>query len=356
MSALFERLLARSQPLDSLSEAERSRLLQHAVHLNIASGQTILRKTDGDRHMTWLVVGRVEVRRSFFERETHDAGTDATIQPLESWLSEASQLIAGDDCEVVQLEREAVEKALSQVGGAGRGYSVETLHETDLSEEYLISDAQVDVDWMSRFLQSGLTQHLPASVIQKLLARFEQIEIQRGDRVLRRGSQADGLYVLVRGMAVVHTDPDGPFKGDDIELIPGDYCGEEALVAETLRNASVSMESDGIVARLSLQDFDALIRPHLVRVASVVDAREWINKGGELFDVRTGLEARAQPLPGARQLPVTHLRSQLGNLDRNSHYLVGPEGDRRAELAVFLLCQAGLAAHIMPNAALAEVA
>jgi CRP-like cAMP-binding protein len=43
------------------------------------------------------------------------------------------------------------------------------------------------------------------------------------------------------------------------ELKEGDAFGEEALVADTVRNATVVMKTDGMLLRLSKQDFNELL-------------------------------------------------------------------------------------------------
>lgn len=340
-------------PLESLTASERRELLGEALHLKVAQGQTVMRRGDTSR-LTWLLSGEVEVRRSFFEREIVSATSateDAVRRPLERLLEEASQLVALADCELLQLEREAVDTALAS---STRGdYGVETLAESDLSEGYLISDAAVEVDWMARLLQSPLTQQLPARAIQQLLTRFTPREAVKGEFVVRRGTRADGLYVLVRGMAVVRTDREGPFGGREVELMPGDYFGEEALVADTLRNADVVMESDGVVAVLAPEDFDDLLRPSVLRRLDAAEARAWRAEGAILLDVRHPLEVRSQPLgEDARNLPVSSLRAALGRLERGRRYLVTPAGDCRAELALLLLQQAGFEAVLLPDTAL----
>ena len=49
------------------------------------------------------------------------------------------------------------------------------------------------------------------------------------------------------------------------ELKAGDAFGEEALIVEGVRNATVTMKSDGVLLRLNKEDFIELLREPLLR-------------------------------------------------------------------------------------------
>jgi CRP-like cAMP-binding protein len=336
-------LLARSHPLQQLDAPQLDELLRGCKPRTHARGQTLLRRSEASPAVyTYLIAGRAELRRSFFDRVTLDAGDGEALQPLEMLLpAEGGQIVAQEECQTLQLSRDRLDRALAANSSAD--FSVAMLSDSDLSEEFLVSDGAVEVDWMSRFLQSPLANHLPAMVIQQLLACLQSRDVARGETIVRRGEPGEALYLLTRGVALVHTDPEGAFGGRDFSLIPGDYFGEESLVAETVRNATVVMEADGTVAQLDRNAFDELIRPHLIPQLAV-DAVA----GGELLlDVRFPVEFRRRAREGSRNLPISVLRASLQELSAERRILVTPEGGRRSELAVFLLRQAGFDAWLL---------
>ena len=59
----------------------------------------------------------------------------------------------------------------------------------------------------------------------------------------------------------------------------GDGFGEEALVSDTPRNASVTMRSSGVLMRLDKESFIELIRDPLINRISFQDARRMIDEG-----------------------------------------------------------------------------
>lgn len=337
-------LLARCYPLTQLEATQFDELLRGCTPRSHARGQTLLRKSDSSSIVfTYLVHGSAELRRTFFDRAPLATGEGETLQPLEQLLpADGGQIVALDDCRTVQISRDLLDRALAANSSAD--FSVAMLNDSDLSPEFLVSDGAVDVDWMSRFLQSPLANHLPAVAIQQLLACLQSRDVARGEAIVRRGEPGDALYLLTRGMALVHTEVDGAFGGRDFSLIPGDYFGEESLVAETVRNATVVMEVDGCVARLDRSAFDELIRPHLIPLLAESD----INGSEQLIDVRFPVEFRRRTGDGVRNIPISMLRASLHQLTAGQRLLVTPEGGRRSELAVFLLRQAGFDAWLLP--------
>ena len=337
--ARFLPLLGRCDPLQQLEAVQ----LDDSKPRSHARGQTLLRKSDVTATtFTYLLEGVAELRRTFFDRVTLTAGEGDALQPLESLLpADGGQVVALEECRTAQLSRDQIDRALAT--NSSTDFSVAMLGDSDLTEEFLVSDGAVEVDWMSRFLQSPLANHLPAMVIQQLLACLQSREVAAGEVIVRRGEPGDALYLLTRGVALVHTDPDGAFGGRDFSLIPGDYFGEESLVAETVRNATVVMESDGSIARLDRSAFDELIRPHLIPALSERD----ISGREQLVDVRFPVEFRRRARDGSRNLPISVLRASLQELPSDQRLVVTPEGGRRSELAVFLLRQAGFDAWLM---------
>ncbi len=342
-SPLNLKLLGRCIPLLQLEPLQMDEVVRGVQARRWARGQSVLRKADAlPSHFTYLVEGKAELRRTFFDRVTLETGEGEALQPLEMLLPpDGGQVVALDECATVQISRDQLDRALAAASSSD--FSVAMLNDSDLTEEFLVSDGAVEVDWMSRFLQSPLANHLPAMVIQQLLACLQSRDVARGEVVVKRGEPGDALYLLTRGVALVHTDPDGAFGGRDFSLIPGDYFGEESLVAETVRNASVVMEADGCIARLDRSAFDELIRPHLIPPL----AESQMAGGEQLIDVRFPVEYRRRCREGSRNVPISMLRASLQKLPVGERLLVTPEGGRRSELAVFLLRQAGFDAWLL---------
>ncbi len=345
--------LVRCYPFHQLESQELMSLKTKIETREFKRGQTLLRRGAAlPDKWSYLVSGSAELRRSFFDRQNLQAGTDPALQALDYLLlGEGGQIVALEDCVIARVSRDILDRSLA--ANTSSDYSVAALHEVDLTTDYLVSDSAVSVDWMSRFLQSPLAQNLPASSIQQVLARFAHRDTGRGEIIIRKGEVGDAIYVLTRGVATVCTDEHSAAGGREIALIAGDYFGEESLVADTLRNATVTMEADGAVARLDREMFDQFIRPHLVREADDALMERCLtaetDKALAIIDVRFPIEYRHDALPTSTNIPIPLLRSRLALLDKTRTHLVTRHGGRRSELAVFLLRQAGIDAYLMAD-------
>ena len=86
---------------------------------------------------------------------------------------------------------------------------------------------------------------------RKFLAlRADEVDVQSGTLVCRKGESANELYVIEQGTAKVVRD-------DQYldELGPGDFFGEMGLMADTRRNATVTATSPVKVVVMTAQAF-----------------------------------------------------------------------------------------------------
>jgi len=252
------------------------------------------------------------------------------------------------DALVLTLKRDAIDRLIAS---ADEG-SVDAVMVSDAEErlEEARFDDEYSEDWMARLLDSPLMSHLSATNIQRCFIELERVPMRAGEDVVQAGTPGDYFYILLEGEARVITEQSGPYRGQRFDLVPGDYFGEEALVADTIRNATVRMTSDGVVGRLDRAQFDAIFKSSLVQTIDLAKAQRFLASAGiahEIVDVRFPPEYKHGHVEGAVNVPVVVLRKRLRELDRNRTWLVTPEGGRRSELAVYLLRQAGLNAYLL---------
>jgi CRP-like cAMP-binding protein len=102
----------------------------------------------------------------------------------------------------------------------------------------------------------------------------------------------------------------------------GDTFGEEALIAEAKRNATVAMMTDGVLMRLNKQDFRELMNEPLLQWVSFDQAREIVSKGGKWLDVRLPSEHQNLSIEDSLNIPLYFIRLKISTLDRNKPYVV----------------------------------
>lgn len=166
-----------------------------------------------------------------------------------------------------------------------------------------------------------------------------------GEDVVVEGQQGDYFYVIESGQAEVVR------RGSPVaRLGAGASFGEEALLQEVPRNATVRMVTDGRLLRLAKTQFDRFLGAELVSVLAAAEAERMIRGGHvEVVDCRTEAEWELWRLPRARLIPLEELRDRMRGLDAAREYLVYCRTGRRARAASFLMRQAGLKAHALEN-------
>jgi rhodanese-related sulfurtransferase len=209
-------------------------------------------------------------------------------------------------------------------------------------------DAGFAADWRTmtgifdvRKLTQGTFANMPAAHIESLLTSFGRQSVKSGEVVVRQNGPGDYYYVIERGRAVVTREVGGACI-ELADLKAGDTFGEEALIAETCRNATVTMKTDGELLRLNGADFVRLLREPLLKQLDAQEATRRVAAGGLWLDVRFPVEYRQDGLPGAMNIPLNELRDALPSLRNDREYVVYCQTGRRSSAAAFLLSQRGL--------------
>ena len=92
------------------------------------------------------------------------------------------------------------------------------------------------------------------------------------------------------------------------ELVVGDTFGEEALILEEKRNATISMQTDGNLMRLGKKDFKTLLSEPMLNQLAHDEADKIIANGGQWLDVRLPSEFKVFHYDGAVNVPLYLLR------------------------------------------------
>jgi CRP-like cAMP-binding protein len=189
-------------------------------------------------------------------------------------------------------------------------------------------------------LRSGAFAQLPVAHIDELLKRFDRVKTAPGETVVREGDEGDYYYVVESGRFSVERLVGGA-KVLLAELKSGDAFGEEALVSEAKRNATVTSLGEGELLRLDRTHFDELLREPLLRRLAFADASEKVRRGALWLDVRYPSEYQYDKLPGAINVPLAEVRNMFAVLDRSREYVAYCQSGRRSAAAAFLFAQRG---------------
>lgn len=189
-------------------------------------------------------------------------------------------------------------------------------------------------------LKSGALAQLPAAHIEELLKRFEHVPVKRGEVVIHEGEEGDYYYLVGTGRFQVERLVGGA-KVVLAELKSGYAFGEEALVSEAKRNATVTALAEGELLRVKRSDFNELLREPLLRRLSFREAIQKVGAGALWLDVRYPSEYQYDKLPGAINVPLAEVRNMFSVLDRSREYIAYCQSGRRSAAAAFLFAQRG---------------
>lgn len=323
--------LGKFSPFDTLESSNLADLLNNIEILKAAPGQVLFRKGDTEKRSVYVLSGTVSLRNEDQDLGTIVGGTDEARNPMARTLPRQLSAVAVDDVEYFSINSELVDVTL-------------TLDHTGI---YEVGDFSADLngsegDWMSALLSTKTFQLIPPQNIQMIFMRLKKVDHKAEHVVIRQGSPGDHFYIITKGRCMVTRETQGSSANIDLaELGVGDTFGEEALISNETRNATITMMTDGTLMQLDRDDFQSLMNEPMIMTLEHEVADEAVTQGGKWLDVRVPSEFKAFSKVDATNLPLYLLRHKLNDLDRKTPYVVYCDTGRRSSAAAFILNQRG---------------
>jgi len=331
-------LLKQFAPLDGLKRDNLAALAKKVSVRTMSAGRMLFKEGDTDKRTVWLVGGMVEIREGDRTIAMIRGGTPEARNPLFPKLPRSVSARAVDEISYLSIDSELLDVMITwdQTG---------TYEVAELQSQLEGSGAD---DWMTTLLQTKAFHRIPPANIQAIFMRLQRTPYKAGDVVIKQGDEGDYFYIIVSGKCVVTRET--PLNREGIKLAElgvGDTFGEEALIAEAKRNATVVMLTDGVLMRLNKQDFRELMNEPLLQWVDYEKAREIVERGGRWLDVRLPSEFQNLAIEGAVNIPLYFIRLKLSALDRNVPYVVYCDTGRRSSAAAFILVERGFDAYVL---------
>jgi len=330
-------ILKTFSPLDGLKAENLHALARKTVVRELAAGRVLFKEGDTDKRTYYLVSGQVELRAEERVMGVIRSGTPESRAALAPGLPRKFTARAAMDIEYIMIDSDLLDVLLTwdQTGQ----YEVAELRGDGLD---------VTGDWMTTLLQTKAFHRIPPANIQAIFMRMQRINYRAGDIVIKQGTEGDFFYVVVAGKCIVTRET--PLNKEGIklaELGPGDSFGEEALIAEAKRNATVTMFTDGTLMRLGKNDFQTLLNEPLLQWVDQQKAREIVASGGKWLDVRLPSEFQNFRIDDAVNIPLYFIRLKINALDKNTQYVVCCDTGRRSSAAAYILSERGFEAYVL---------
>ena len=320
-------------PLNVLSEQQWRELRSQLVPQPLLAGQLLFRQGDQARLTYYLLAGELLLQGADGQPQRLVAGSEASCHPLSPSLPRLHEARALSDVSVLALDSAMLNRLLTW-----------RLAYQDLLLE--LGQQGDEVEWLEHLLENPLFSKVPPSNVRAMFERLQRVELTAGSTVLSEGESGDCCYFLKSGRAEVIRGA-GSDQQVLAELEIGACFGEEALLADRPRNATVTVLEDAVVLRLDRQDFFSLLKAPVVDEVSLGEAARLLTADAQWLDVRLLEEYERAHAPQSLHMPLQLLRLKARLLEKGRTYLCYCDSGKRSASAVFLLSQLGYRAYAL---------
>ena len=324
-------------PLDILTPDNLKEIAEKLEVIELKKGDDVFKEGDKDDRHIFLYKGNVELIKAGKSLKTIEAGTADAKPSIAHIIPRSFSCIASSEAVIFKVDADLIDMMVSwcQTGS----FQVEELSGND------------NDDWMSKLLQTESFRRIPPANIQAIFTSLEDFNTKVGDKIITQGEPGDYFYIIKSGRCMVTQKEPGQEKDVKVaDLSTGDTFGEEALISDATRNASIVMLSKGTLSRLSKEDFLKLLNEPMIDKIDYTAAKLKVNNGeAEWLDVRLPTEYESAHLKGATQMPLLSLRFKINELDTMKNYILYCDTERRSSSASYVLSEKGFKTSILSN-------
>jgi len=333
---LTEELLKRFSPLDGLKRDNLTALVGKVQIRELSPGQFLFKEGDTEKRTLYVVSGTLELVDQSEVVDTVEGGSDASRNPVAAFFPRRVSGRARDRVQYLAIDSDLLDVMLTW----------------DQTGSYEVSELQGGADggddWMTTMLQAKAFHKIPPANIQAIFMRMQKILYQPGDVIVKQGTDGDYFYVLTQGKCLVTRET--PLNKEGIrlaELTVGDTFGEEALISEAKRNATVTMLQEGSVMRLGKDDFRKLLNEPMLDWVSFSEGEEIAQNGGQWLDVRLPSEFENHHIQDAINIPLYFIRLKINTLDKDTKYVLCCDTGRRSSAGAYILSERGFQTYVL---------
>ena len=330
-----KKLLQEFVPLNALSPERFREVSEKIIIEEVLAGRYLFRKGDKDNQSIYLLEGKINLidgsRKVTGEIES---GTDMSRYAISNQQPRPLSARAAQKSIIARIDSGLLDVFLTW--------------DQSSSAEVIEIGANDDQDWMTRILQTEAFIKIPPAMIQSLLIKMQSYPVKAGEVIIKQGDPGDYFYTVHQGRCAV-TRKDSAEAEDQwlAELGEGTSFGEDALVSDAARNATVTMLTDGLLMRLAKDDFVELLKKQLVNHVDYDRAATMVDEGAVWIDVRTVDEYENGSFEDSVNMPLSNLREELSELVFNIKYIICCDTGRRSESAGFLLSHKGFDVYVL---------
>lgn len=316
-------------PLKDLRPAFLEELFKHVAVQTLFTGDALFNEGDFDQQHIYLLHGQLELQFETGDKQLIK-GRNNQI-PLAHCQPRRCSAVAKTDCNILRIDSDRLDRTLSW----------SQIADYLMSEISLQRDLDEDVMWMQTVLNSNLFYKVPPVNAEQIFGRLTPMVVDKGEVLIRQGEIGDCCYFIKEGDAEVLAYSELNSKTEKIADISVGRCfGEDALVYETARNATVRMKSDGVLMRLEKTDFLLLLKEAAGDEIDESEAAAMLETP-IFIDVRTEEEYSLGHLAFSANIPLHLLSMKKRLMLAEMPYIMYCDTGRRSKAAAYLLGKQG---------------
>ena len=330
---LHDYITTKLTPINELSASNQEKLLDSAVIETYESGTYIFEQGDKDDNVHYLLVGKLEMMALEETTFVIAANSDQSCYPLSQMQPRQYSAHVIQVAQTLKVSKSLLESLLES-GKTGRSSQADEIDSDD--------DMDTGYDWMTHLLQSKIFSSIPPENIQKIFALFQEVAVSKDELIVKQGAAGDYYYIIKNGEFEVTRHLEKQNKSFKLATLhDGDGFGEEALLGELPRNASVTAMTDAILLRITKEAFLSLIRDPAINTVNYEEALQLVNDGATWIDVRFPDEHNRCAVTGSLNFPFNMIRVQMKKLKPEANYVVYCDNGARSAIAAYLLLNNG---------------
>lgn len=323
------RAASKMVPLHALKHDYLVHLLQSAEIIDINKNEEVFERGNLSTCHFYLLSGSVRLEYASGHQEVVLSGQQ--FFALIDEIPRPCRAVAHTDSRLLVLDADVLDTVLSW----------SQITEYLLSENDSRASGDDELQWLKTVLNSNLFFKVPPMNAESIIDKMTPVHVNAGEVIVREGDVGHCCFIIRQGVARVWRNRKRDGSPEHLADIGAGRCfGEDALVYETVRNASVEMLTSGLLMRLEKADFKLLLVEPPV---DEVDERDLLDlpQTPVFVDVRTVEEYMAGHLMLATNVPLSLMGLKRSLLDLEIPYVMYCDTGRRSRAAAYLLGRLG---------------
>ncbi len=329
-------------PMTSFNDKELNYINARAAINTMHKRELLFNEGDNDNDVIYLIRGKIRLTAYTGEEFILDAESSQSKYPIANLKPRRfSASVFSENASIARIPADVIEKFVSSDNSRASVVGNEIHNDTNTKI--------FDSDWTMAMIKTPLLKQLPLKHIEKLFESMEEIKVRAGDTIISQGEDGDYFYMIKKGSCLVSRH-NGTKEIALTELRPTESFGEEALLTNTQRNATIRMITNGRLMRINKLNFVRFLRNYMINWVDPDQVNDILSQGAIKIDLTENSWLTSE-IEDAIKIPPFMLRNQMITLSRKNSYLLLCDNDNSNALASYLLSKRGIKNYVLRGGA-----